>query len=80
MPGMVHFAQHVSPSFQLTDVGDGVGKARERQETPAISVLIRGWTFRWPTFNSHHQNQMMLIGFAGLGFAFRHSRRKVSFA
>jgi hypothetical protein len=23
---------------------------------------------------------MMLIGFAGLGFAFRHSRRKVSFA
>jgi hypothetical protein len=57
MPGMVHFAQHVSPSFQLTDVGDGVGKARERQETPAISVLIRGWTFRWPTFNSHHQNQ-----------------------
>jgi PEP-CTERM motif len=23
---------------------------------------------------------MMLLGFAGLGFAFRHSRRKVSFA
>jgi hypothetical protein len=51
MPGMVHFAQHVSPSFQLTDVGDGVGKARERQETPAISVLIRG--LACPRFHGH---------------------------
>jgi hypothetical protein len=40
------FAQTLAERFRQTDVGGYVGKGSERQETPAIPMLISGWSIR----------------------------------